>query len=491
MSSAPDELRTAFRSVFPGVMLAMFLASVDQTILASALPAIVASLGGFADLSWVIVAYLLAATVAAPLYGHIGDRFGRRATLLAALAVFTLASLACALAPTLWALILARALQGLGGGGLMTLSQALIGENVPPRQRAHFQGYFAAVFAASSMLGPVLGALLTEYASWRAVFFINLPLGAIAALLAWRIPRHAPPRRPRFRPDFAGVILFAVGLPLILFALSSAGNRFAWADWRLYAILALGIAVLASLVIWERRAADPIIPVRLLASPAIWRSNVVVACLAASLFGAVLYLPLYLQIGRGFGIGASGLLLVPITLSAAVVATFTGRQIARTGRLTGYTTRGFLLSTAAFAALALSVASAPIAVIIALTLLAGAGLGTPMPPTQIIVQTAAGSASLGSGIASISVSRSIGGALGVAIVGAVLFVLVGREDSVLASVLPHLRESGGAALANLPPAARAAVGAQLDHAFEVAFAVLAAFTAIGAYAASKVPAQRL
>ena len=195
MTSAPlgpDELRAAFRRVFPGVMFAMFLAAIDQTILASALPAIVASLGGFADLSWVVVAYLLAATVAAPLYGHIGDRFGRRATLLAALTVFTIASLACALAPTLWALILARALQGLGGGGLMTLSQALISENVPPRQRAQFQGYFAGVFAASSTLGPLLGALLTEHLSWRAVFFINLPLGVLAAVLALRIPYYPP-----------------------------------------------------------------------------------------------------------------------------------------------------------------------------------------------------------------------------------------------------------------------------------------------------------
>ena len=236
MTSAPlgpDELRAAFRRVFPGVMFAMFLAAIDQTILASALPAIVASLGGFADLSWVVVAYLLAATVAAPLYGHIGDRFGRRATLLAALIVFTIASLACALAPTLWALILARALQGLGGGGLMTLSQALISENVPPRQRAQFQGYFAGVFAASSTLGPLLGALLTEHLSWRAVFFINLPLGVLAAVLALRIPYYPPPADARFRADVPGTLLFGAGTLSLLFALSSAGNRFGWTDWRL------------------------------------------------------------------------------------------------------------------------------------------------------------------------------------------------------------------------------------------------------------------
>jgi len=488
---AADELRAAFRRVFPGVMFAMFLAAVDQTILASALPAIVASLGGFADLSWVVVAYLLAATVAAPLYGSVGDRFGRRPTLLAALAVFTIASLGCALAPTLLALIVARAVQGLGGGGLMTLSQALISENVPPRQRAQFQGYFAGVFAASSTLGPLLGALLTEQLSWRAVFYINLPLGAIATVLALRIPAQPPPPRTRFRPDLAGVVLFATGAVALLFALSSAGNRFGWLDWRLYAVLALSLGCLSALVVWEVRTPEPVIPVRLLASPVIWRSNLVVVCFAAALFGSVLYLPLYLQLGRGFGIGASGLLLLPITLSLAASSALTGRAIARTGHLTAYPKRGLALSTLAFVALALTVTFAPTSVVLTLTLLAGAGLGTTMPPTQIIVQSAGGSATLASAVASVSVSRSIGGALGVAIVGAVLFILVGRHDALLASILPQIAESRGAFLASLPEAQRQAITGHLGDAFRVVFFVLAGFTFVGAYAASKVPVQRL
>jgi EmrB/QacA subfamily drug resistance transporter len=488
---AAHELRAAFRRVFPGVMFAMFLAAVDQTILASALPAIVASLGGFADLSWVVVAYLLAATVAAPLYGNIGDRFGRRRALLAALTVFTLASLGCALAPTLWTLILARAVQGLGGGGLMTLSQALISENVPPRQRAQFQGYFAGVFAASSTLGPLLGALLTEHLSWRAIFFINLPLGALAAVLALRIPAQPPPARARFRPDVPGTLLFGAGTLALLFALSSAGNRFGWLDWRLYGMLALAAGCLAALVLWEVRTPDPMIPVRLLASPVIWRSNVVVACFAAALFGSVLYLPLYLQLGRGFGIGASGLLLLPITLSLAAASTLTGRRIARTGRLTAYPKRGLAVSTVAFVALAATVTFAPTSVVLGLTLLAGAGLGTTMPPTQIIVQSAGGTASLASAVASVSVSRSIGGALGVAIVGAVLFMLIGREDALLASVLPQIAQSRGAFLAGLPEVQREAITSHLGDAFRVVFLVLAAFTCVGAYVASKVPVQRL
>src|SRR5438094_4946671 len=209
-ASAVSALSTkqAFRRVFPGVMVAMFLAAADQTILASALPAVGSSLGGLADVSWVVVAYLLAATIAAPLYGHVGDRFGRRNMLLVALGVFTVASAFCAIAPTLLALVLARALQGLGGGGLMTLAQALIGESVPPRERGRFSGYFATVFALASSSGPVLGAYLTEHVGWRAVFAINLPLGVLAAALAMRVPHPALAARGRFHPDVIGATIF-------------------------------------------------------------------------------------------------------------------------------------------------------------------------------------------------------------------------------------------------------------------------------------------
>jgi MFS family permease len=235
-AAEPLTSRQAFFRVFPGVMVAMFLAAADQTILATALPTIAGSLGGLADLSWVVIAYLLAATIAAPLYGHLGDRFGRRRMLLGALAVFTVASLACALAPTLLLLIAARAVQGLGGGGLMTLAQALIGEHVSPRERGRFSGYFATVFALASTSGPVLGAYLTEHFSWRAVFAINLPLGLVAALLAWRIPQATIVRRGRFSPDIVGALLFT----LSALALVADGGACRRRIDRLYAARNLG-----------------------------------------------------------------------------------------------------------------------------------------------------------------------------------------------------------------------------------------------------------
>ena len=477
--------REAFFRVFPGVMIAMFLAAADQTILASALPTIVSSLGGFADLSWVVVAYLVAATVAAPLYGHLGDRFGRRRMLLGALALFTAASAACALAQTLLALVIARAVQGLGGGGLMTLAQALIGEHVSPRERGRFSGYFATVFALASTSGPVLGAYLTEHVSWRAVFAINLPLGLLAAALALRVPHAAPPRRERFRPDIVGAAIFCGATVTLLFGLSSAGHRFAWTSPLLALLLGVAVIGYALLAVWERRTAEPVIPVRFLGVPAIARSDAVVVCFAAALFSTVLYLPLYLQLGRGLRIGQSGTLLLPITLSMVATSALVGQLITRTGRVKVFPQVGLGVASLAFVGLVAIIATAPTAAVLGLTSVVGIGLGMVMPPTQVSVQLAAGRESLGAAIASISLSRSIGGALGVAITGAVLFAALG--DASLGVLLQEVIKGGAASIDRLSADQRAALATHLDAAYRIAFAVLALITAVGALLAGTVP----
>jgi len=450
--------RAEFRRVFGGVMVAMFLASIDQTILATALPAIGSALDGSAHLSWVVIAYLIATTVTAPLYGHLGDRFGRRRMLLAALALFTFASVLCAAAPTLVALVGTRALQGMGAGGLMALSQALIGEHIPPRERPRYQGYFASVFATSSTLGPVLGGYLTEHLSWRAVFAINLPIGALAAYLALRLPPSAPSATARFRPDVPGALLFAVAASALLLALTSASERHAWTSWSMFALLGAAVAGSAALLWWERRASDPVIPLRLLAMPAIMRSNAMVFCFAATLFGALLYLPLFLQRGRGFGIGESGLLLLPITLSIAVASTTTGALITATRRLTLFPVIGLALSSAAFAVLAATVGDAPTWLVLALTIAAALGLGAVMPVSQIIVQDSAGREALGSATASLAVSRSIGGAFGAGLAGTLLFGLIGHG---------------------------------LEQAFAAVFGALALLAAAGCALALSIPRRRL
>jgi EmrB/QacA subfamily drug resistance transporter len=469
-------------------MVAMFLAAADQTILASALPTIAGSLGGLADLSWVVIAYLLAATIAAPLYGHLGDRFGRRRMLLGALAIFTAASLACAVAPTLLLLIVARAIQGLGGGGLMTLAQALIGEHVSPRERGRFSGYFATVFALASTSGPVLGAYLTEHLSWRAVFAINLPLGLIAAILAWRIPQPATPRRGRFRPDVAGALLFALSAFALLFALSSGGNRFAWQSWPMAALGGGALIGFALLAIWERRAPDPVIPIRFFGVPAIVRSNAVVICFASALFSTILYLPLYLQLGRGLGIGQSGLLLLPITLTMVISSTIAGRLVTRTGEVKLFPQVGLALATVAYLLLAATVTTGSTAMVMSFTMLAGVGLGMVMPPTQVTVQHAAGRESLGAATATISVSRAVGGAIGVAIVGAILFAMLAGPDGVISAAVREVIEGGPAHVDHLSEGERMSLTASLDRAYRVIFVVIAAITALGTLVARTIPA---
>jgi EmrB/QacA subfamily drug resistance transporter len=486
-AAGPLTSRQAFLQVFPGVMVAMFLAAADQTILASALPTIAGSLGGLADLSWVIIAYLLAATIAAPLYGHLGDRFGRRRMLLGALAIFTAASLACALAPTLLLLIAARAVQGLGGGGLMTLAQALIGEHVSPRERGRFAGYFATVFALASTSGPVLGAYLTEHLSWRSVFAINLPLGLVAAFLAWRIPQPTIVRQGRFRPDIAGALLFTLSALALLFALSSGGNRFDWRSWPMAALTGGAMIGFTLLVIWERRAADPVIPIRFFGVPAIVRSDAVVICFAGALFSTILYLPLYLQLGRGLAIGQSGLLLLPITLSMVASSTITGRMVTRTGEVKLFPQIGLALATLAFLLLAATVTTGSTLMVFGLTLLAGVGLGMVMPPTQVAVQHAAGRESLGAATASISVSRGVGGAIGVAIVGAILFAMLAAPDGVTSVAVREVIEGGPAYVDRLGEGERATLTASLDQAYRVIFIVLACMTAVGTLVARTIP----
>ena len=469
-------------------MVAMFLAAADQTILASALPTIASALGAVVDLSWVVVSYLLAATVAAPLYGYVGDRFGRRRALLGALTVFTIASCACALAPDFWTLVAARALQGLGGGGLMTLAQALIGEHVAPRERGRYAGYFATVFALASTSGPVLGAYLTEHLSWRAIFLINLPLGIVAAFLALRIPHVAPRRRAGpFRPDIVGALLFCVATASFLFALSSGGHRFAWFSLPMAALLVATVVAVAALAIWERHHHDPVIPIHFLKVPAIVRADAVVLCFGASLFATIVYLPLYLQLGRGLGIGASGVLLMPITLAQVTSAAITGRLVTRTGQVTIFPIVGLTLVALAFAALAAAVTSAPTAVVLTLTVFVGIGLGMVMPPTQVAVQTVAGRHALGVATGSISLSRAVGGAIGVAVIGSVLFAAFGRSADGAATLLRQAMEGGAGFIAQLSVAQREALVGDVRAAYRIAFIVLAAIAVTGALIATTVP----
>ena len=492
-AAAAPPSRRLFFTVFPSVMLPMFLAAIDQTIVATALPAIAADLGEVERVSWVVVSYLLAATIAAPVYGRLGDVLGRRRLLVVALGIFIVASGLCVVAPSLLALVAARALQGLGGGGLMALSQALVGEAVPPRQRGQFQGYLSAVFVCSATFGPVAGGWLTQHFGWISVFLINLPLGLLALTLALRLPRHALAGAPhgRLHFDFVGLALFAGFVAPLLLALERA-QRLDPASLPAAALLAA--AALASLLLLlrrERRARMPLLPVTLLGKPGIWRTDAMAGCVGAQLVSLITFLPIYLQVARGAAPGQVGLLLLPLTMLIAVGSMVTGRMITRTGRGAIFPTIGLPLVAALLVALALL---APLLRLAQLPLLfAGIALftGTAMPVVQTTVQFVAGPTQLGAAAASVQLSRSVGAAVGTALVGAVLFASLAATDPAAAQLFGAIVQTGPQALAGLSAERIGVVQDEIAHAFRAAFLVIAGFAAAGGVLAWSIPVRRI
>ncbi|WP_208247394.1 MFS transporter (plasmid) [Rhizobium sp. T1470] len=411
---------TRFVGIFLSVAPAMFLGSLDQTIVATALPVIAAQFSSFADIAWIVTAYLLAATIAAPIYGRSGDAIGRKTTLIGALALFVAGSVACALAPSFSTLIIARAVQGLGGGGLMTLAQAVIGAAVSPRERGRFQGWFGALFALASTIGPVLGGLLSEHAGWRWIFWINLPLGVVAAIAAWRV--EADSGEGEFSPDLIGTTLFAAATVSLLLALS-LGSSLGWGSATILLLLACGVIGLGLVLPVERHIAKPLLSPDLIAQPVVWRAAVCVLLFAAALFASLVQVPLLLQLSYGIGPSLSGLLLIPLTLAQVAVSTWAGTRVSVTGLPRGPLIWGLAVATIGFAALPAALTLGPIA-IAAASILFGLGLGTTMPAAQTLAQWAGGRSSLGATTATLSFSRSVGGVMGTAVTTAILLAAI-------------------------------------------------------------------
>ncbi len=459
--------RREFLQLFVAVMLPMFLAAVDQTLLATASAPIATELGGLRDVAWISVGYLMAVTVMIPVYGRLGDRYGRRDVLLVALAVYLTGAIGCGFAGSLGQLVAARVVQGLGGGGLMVMSQALIGELIAPRERARFQGYFALVFTFSSVSGPVLGGLIVSHLHWRWLFWGNLPIVLFAAWRLSRLPRgRRNPGAPGIR-DLPGVCMFAVACVLTLLWVSQVGYRFGWVSLTSAAMCGGAALLWAALVVRERAHPQAFLPVELLRDRAVAHLAGTVVCFAASMFAMVLFLPVYLQLGLGLSAADAGVLLLPLTLGIVVGSTISGRVTVRTGRPRRIPVVGLSVASAAMLAVAAVPPSKP--VLGGLGLLCGMGFGTVMQTAQIIVQTLAGRERLGIASATISLARSTGGALGSALFGALVFALLGGIDY--------------RAPAGLGEAERAAVIAAFRHAFPGAAVV----AACGAWLASRVP----
>ena len=460
--------RAQFLHLFAAVFLPMFMAAVDQTLLATATPAIAASLGGLRDTSWIAVAYLLAAATIVPVYGRLGDSRGRRNMLLVALSVFVLGSLACGLAQSLPQLVAARVLQGLGGGGLMTLSQAIIGELVPPVERVRFQGYFALVFTTASIAGPIVGGLVVSHVSWRWLFFANLPFAVFAAWRLCKLPageKHPPPAGP---VDVAGHVLFAVGALSTLYWLTSAGHRFAWGSAASIALGVTAVVSLAALYLHERRHGAPFLPVDLLQQKTIGLSAVLVLLFASCLFAMVFFLPIYLQLGHRVSPAVSGLLLLPLTAGQVIAALTSSRILRRTGEPHVIPVIGMSISSAGL--LLLGLLPPHMGLVIVLGFVTGLGLGTVMPINQVVVQTVAGRARLGAVTALTSLFRSSGGAAGAALFGTLAFAMIPGADR--QSLLGSTSE------------AEVAVIVQAFHRAFIAAAVVAALAAL---TASRIP----
>ena len=485
----PVSIQRLFFRVFPSIVLPMFLASIDSTIVATALPNIAASLGDVERISWVVVSYLMATTVAAAVYGRLGDALGRKRLLMLSLVVFIAASVLCALAPNLILLVCARMLQGIGGGGLMTLCQALVGEVIPPRQRGRIQGYMAATFMMASTLGPVAGGWLTQSFGWTSVFWVNIPLGALALLLASRLPTRAGSGHVRF--DWLGLVLFTGFVVPLLLALEQA-QRISLAAvpgiaaWSLLAILSL-----VFLLRQERRASAPLIPVNLLRHGAIWRADAMAACVGAVIISSVTFMPIYLVVVHGAGPSEVGYIMLPLTAGIALGAMFTGRMVSVTGRTAIFPSVGQVIVTLcllvlAFGGTLLTTGTLPI-----LFLVLSMALGTTMPTVNVTVQVVAGPQNLGAAAASVQFSRSIGGALGAAIVGAVLFATLALSNREFAGLFAEIVERGPTALDHVALATRAALGVEIATAFRAAFATIACFSCAAMLLAWSQPVRRI
>lgn len=486
----PDTARVFFR-LFPSVMLPMFMAMSDQTIVASALPAIAGSLGEVERISWIVVAYLLAATISAPVYGYLGDRFGRRRLMFVALAMFALGAVLNALAPSVTLIAAARFVQGLGGGGLMSMSQALIGEVIPPRQRGQYQGYLAAIAVTAAAIGPVAGAFLADSFGWRAVFLINIPTAMLATFLLLRLPARPGTRKAGWNFDAPGLVLFIGFIAPALLALEQARRFDASALPLAAGLVALSLVCLVLLIRQERRSPSPLLPIDLMRQRAIWTAQAMAICHGAALVALVTFTPLYLRV---MGIGAPaqvGWALLTVSAGIGVSAMLTGRIVTRTGWTMILPSVGSTVTTIMLVFIALNAGALRYDQLLVCLAVTAISMGTVMGVVQVTVQTLAGRRMLGAAAGSIQLSRSVGASFGTALFGAVLFAAGSQSDPAAGAMFVEILQTGTGAPEGLDPVRQAALMGAISSGFSYAFLLLAAFTAAGATLAWINPSRRI
>jgi EmrB/QacA subfamily drug resistance transporter len=455
---------------FAAIMLATLLAALDQTIVATALPQIAADLKGFEHLSWVVTAYLLASTVTVPLYGKLSDLYGRRRLFVVSISLFLVGSALCGFAQDMTQLIAFRALQGLGAGGLLPLSQAAIADLFSPRERGRYQGYIGSVWATAAVAGPLLGGTLTDTVSWRWIFWINLPLAAFALVVVMRTMRPGG-RTREHQIDWLGAGVLSVGVSAILLACAWAGTDFAWTSPQVLCAFAIGAVSIVVFLVVERRAPEPLLPLTLFRSRTFAVSTSAALAIGAVLFGITIYVPVYMQGVLGASATSSGVVLIPLTFGWVAASFTSGQLISKTGRYRVYPLLGSSLVLAGCLLLTLLDVDTSQALASAYLVVIGVGMGCMFQTFVIATQNRVDPADLGVATAAIQFFRSMGGSLAVAILGA---LLIARLP---ANIDPNRLTSGAG---QVPDAAREALN-DATHAVFVAIVPLAAIVLLLAF----------
>jgi EmrB/QacA subfamily drug resistance transporter len=470
--------------VLSGLLLGVFLSAIDQTMVSTALPVIVGELGSLEQLSWVVTAYLLTTTVSVPLWGKISDQRGRKVVFQAAIAVYLVGSVLCGSAQDLNQLVIARGIQGAGGGGLMAMAFIIIGDIISPRERGRYIGYFTATWALASVAGPLLGGFLVDNSSWRWIFFAKAPLAVVALVVTNRVLRLPFPRRPQ-HIDVVGAGLLVVAMSCLLLATSWGGERHPWASATIIGLAVAGVALTVAFLLWERGADEPIVPLRL------FRNGVFAVCSAlnflvgVAMFGGIVFMPLFLQAVGGLSATASGMYMIPMMGGVTTASIVSGRLISRTGRYKAWPIAGMTIVTVGLVLLSRLDTSVTGPKIVPIVGLLGLGIGMVMPVVTIAVQNAIDHADLGVATSGVTFFRSLGSALGVAALGAVFASRLHRE---IAERLPGdaLGQLDVDAVSNSPAAIRALssevagpVIASLSEAITVTFLVAAPVALVG------------